>query len=71
MSCLTAYIGPQSTWCDTKEYPAHWKNMRWLASPDLSISEDVRLNAMNDTNKGFHFVEWSISTDDEVDVSVH
>ena len=57
---------------ETKEHPVHWKKMRRLAGPDLPVTKDVELSAKHDIQRFLvkRFVEWSINTDNEVDVLV-
>ena len=46
--------------------------MRRLAGPDLQMSEETKLSALHDVQRFVidAFVEWSINTDNEVDVLV-
>ena len=57
---------------ETREHPVHWRKMRRLAGPDLEITKEVELSAKHDIQRFLvkRFVEWSINTDQEVDVLV-
>ena len=56
----------------TTEKPVHWRKMRRLAGPDYPRSGELALHAMHDVHKFIvdEFKEWSVNTDDEVDVRV-
>ena len=57
---------------DTASKPVHWRKMRRLAGPDYEMAEAVKLSAQHDRQRFIidQFVDWSINTDDEVDVRV-
>ena len=57
---------------ETREHPVHWRKMRRLAGPDLPVTKAVELSAKHDIQRFLvkGFVEWSVNTDQEVDVLV-
>ena len=56
---------------ETREHPVHWLKMCRLTDPDLEVIKAVDLIAKHDIQCFLvkRFVEWSINTDDEVNVT--
>ena len=57
---------------ESREHPVHWRKMRRLAGPDLQVTKAMELSANHDIQRFLvkRFVEWSVNTDQEVDVLV-
>ena len=57
---------------EIREHPLYWLKMRCLDGPDLPVTKAVELSAKHHIQWLLVklFVEWSINTDQEVDVLV-
>ena len=56
----------------SQSWPILWKQMRRLAGPDLEVTEELKLSVMHDVQRFVveAFEDWSINTDDEIDLLV-